>query len=383
MIFEAIGPYNAIGKIAASEVRASLEAGYRVSVVAHRLDESLRNEVEWLKLYNPPRGFALKWLTARHFIRRAIGERTFDVVHGHQPQIADLCDVFQCHFLTRVAGERGCLVSGSGVGATIRRWQQQAIVRAEDRYYRRWNPTTRMLFVSELIQREFERLYGLPPKSRVFENAAPTWDPVSDTQRKQAREHYGVSHVNQPIVGYLGGLQRRKGYVELLDALAHEPGLFLLMAGQLTEGYTDRRLAGRIKGVGLIDSREFLAACDVVIVPSRFDPCPMMVLEAAARGVPVIASEGVGNRATLLEYGAGLAWEPDQPLGPVVNALVAERDRFVAGCQHLVEERSERANMDELMNIYAHVRQAKLTASDQSERNAKQTTATTVAESRP
>ncbi len=359
MIFEAIGPYNAIGKIAAAEVRAALRAGYRVSVVAHRLDESLHGEVEWLKLYNPRRGFALKWLTARHFIKRALGGRTFDVVHGHQPQIADLCDVFQCHFLTRVAHERGCLVSGTGLGAAVRRWQQQAVMRVEDRCYRRWNPSTQMLFVSALIRSEFDRLYGLPPRWRVLENAAPLWDPISETERTEARRHYGIGDVSQPVVGYLGGLQRRKGYAELLDAIAAMPGAYLLMAGQMTDGFVDERLAGRMRGVGLIEPRRFLAACDVVAVPSRFDPCPMIVLEAAARGVPVIASEGVGNQATVLTCHAGLAWDAGQPFEPVLGRLMSDRESFVAGCRRLVEDRSETANMAALLEIYQDVRRGK------------------------
>jgi glycosyltransferase involved in cell wall biosynthesis len=356
MICEAVGPYNAIAKIAASEVRAALEAGYRLSVVAHRLEESLTDRVEWLKLYNPPRGFALKWLTARHFIRKALGGRTFDVVHGHQPQIADLCDVFQCHFLTRVAHERGCLVSGSGLGATLRRCQQQAILRAEDRCFRRWNRRTRMLFVSELIRREFERLYGLPDDWGVFENAAPKWDPITDAERLSARQHYGLADAHRPVVGYLGGLQRRKGYVELIEAAAQEPHVFLLMAGQLTDGFVDPRFVDRMKGVGLIEPRRFLAACDVLAVPSRFDPCPMVVLEAAARGVPVIATEGVGNRASILEYEAGLPWEPGQPLGPLVQQVHGDHDRYANGCERLVHERSQSAKMAELLDIYEQVR---------------------------
>jgi len=355
MISETVGPHNAIGKIAAAEVRAALAADYRVTVVAHRLDEELRSRVEWLKLYNPPRGFALKWLTARHFVKRALGGRRFDVVHGHQPQIADLCDVFQCHFLTRVAAERGCLVSGSGLGASLRRKQQEAIMRCEDRCYRRWNPNTRLLFVSELIQREFERLYGLPDRCEVFENAAPAWDPVDESEREAAKHHFAIQAEHRPVLGYLGGLQRRKGYEPLVDAVATEPELFLLMAGQQSDGFTDSRLAGRVKGVGLTEPRRFLAACDVVAVPSVFDPCPMIVLEAVSRGIPVIASEGVGNRASLLEFGAGLGWEYGQPIGPVVRSIMNQRDRFTRGCRALVQQRSETAKMRALLHIYDEV----------------------------
>src|SRR5438105_2918291 len=114
MIFEAIDQSSAIAKIALAEVKLALDAGYQVSVVAKRLDESLHGKVEWLKLTVPPRGFIVKWLTARTFMKKALGGRKFDIVHAHQPQAASLSDVFQCHFLTRVAHERNCIETAAG-----------------------------------------------------------------------------------------------------------------------------------------------------------------------------------------------------------------------------------------------------------------------------
>ena len=84
MLFEAIGPYSAIGRIAEMEVRAALDAGYEVTVVTKQLAESLRGRVEWLRLTVPPRLFALQWLTALHFYRQALGKRKFDVIHAHR-----------------------------------------------------------------------------------------------------------------------------------------------------------------------------------------------------------------------------------------------------------------------------------------------------------
>jgi glycosyltransferase involved in cell wall biosynthesis len=356
MICEATGPFNAIGKIAAAQVRAALAAGYRVSVVANRLDEALQDEVEWLPLYCPPRGFALKWLSARYLIRRAMRGRSFDVIHGHQPQVADLCDIFQCHFLTRVASERGCLVSGSGPGAALRRWQQEAIVFAEDWHYRRVPASTRMLFVSELIQREFARLYGLPASHEVFENAPPPWNPIEPSERERARQWFGIDQQRRPVVGFFGGLQHRKGYQQILDAVAADDELFLLIGGQQTEGFVDERLRGRMLGIGLTGEPDrFFAACDVLVVPSWFDPCPMVVLEAAARGLPVIATEGVGNRQTLLAHGAGLGWDGQQSLTSLVGEIMAHREEYVAGCRSLAQNRSQQQNMQRLLERYERV----------------------------
>jgi hypothetical protein len=165
MIHETIGYHGAIARVAMKAVRQALDVGWRVTVVAKLLDESLVGEVEWLRLHVPPRLLVLKWLTARHFIRRALRGRTFDIVHAHQPQVAALADVFQCHFLTRVAYERECLESGSGVRSGLMRLQHRGVLCAEDHYYRHWNPSTSMLYCSEMIRREFHRLRRRGKKS--------------------------------------------------------------------------------------------------------------------------------------------------------------------------------------------------------------------------
>lgn len=91
-------------------------------------------------------------------MKRALGKRTFDVVHTHQPQAASLSDVFQCHFLTRVAFERNCLENRKGLQAALIRLQQQGALYAEDYYLRRWNPQTTMLYNSKATRNEFHRL---------------------------------------------------------------------------------------------------------------------------------------------------------------------------------------------------------------------------------
>lgn len=65
MIFEAIGPYSSIAKVAYGEVQAALNAGWRVTVVSKLLGASLHGRVEWLGLSVLPCGFLIKCITAR------------------------------------------------------------------------------------------------------------------------------------------------------------------------------------------------------------------------------------------------------------------------------------------------------------------------------
>ena len=360
MIHEGVGNQSAIAKVAMGGVRHALRAGWKVSVVAKVLDESLRGEVEWLKLFVPRRIFLLKWLTARHFIQAALGGRVFDVVHSHQPQAASLADVFTCHYLTRAAHERHCQDAGSGPRSALTRAQLQGVLRAEDHYYRRWNPRTQMLFCSDLLQQEFQRLYPMPARQAILENACPPASFPSPTERNTARRNLLGRDWDGPVLGYLGGLHERKGYRKMLHALEGERDLFLLFGGEFTDRFDAPKLRGHFRSLGWIhNAREFFAACDVLVVPSAFDPCPLAVLDAVAHGVPVIATEGVGNLPTLLKYGAGAAWDTGEPLAPLVRRLAAQRAAFQQGAQRMACALSEERQAAQLLQIYAEAMESK------------------------
>ena len=343
IISEGIGPYGAIPKVAFGQVEAAVAGGWRVTVVAKRLHESLRDRVEWRPLYVPPRGFALQWLAGRTLIRRAMGDvGQFDVVHGHQPQIADLCDTYQCHFLTRAAHERGCLADGAGLRGAIDAAQKRVVLHAEDYFYRRWNGLTRMLFDSELTRREFARLYGMPPRQDVLVYPCPAFDPPTEERRRLARERLvGKTDDGTIVAGFLGGLHERKGYRRLVTALAGEPDVFLLMGGLHSDGFDPPELRGHFRSLGLVDDLDcFYAACDVLLVPSHFEPLGLVAFEAASRGVPTVATPEVGALPHLIEHAAGLEWRPPAPLVPVVRRAVAERERLRSGCQALAADYS-------------------------------------------
>lgn len=361
MLSETIGPYNAIGRIAAAEVEAALAAGWRVTVVAKRLVESLHDRVEWVKLYVPPRGFALQWLTGRYFIKRAIGRRIaageFDVVHGHQPQIADLCDVYECHFLTRAAYERRCLETRPGLRPAIIRAQQQVVLHAEDCFYRRWNPHTLMLFNSELMREEWSRHYQMPPHEQVLGYPAPPWDPVTAAERQEARHRYLAGDTDKIVVGFLGGLHERKGWRRLVAAVAQEPDLFLLMGGRDSEQFHNAALRGRCAAVGLVESHHFYAACDLFVACSIFEPMGLVAYEAAARGVPVIATDGVGALPGLEEAGTAVRWDPARPIGPFTRDALNRREQMRDAAKEWTERHSADAHMRTLLAIYEQVAQ--------------------------
>jgi UDP-glucose:(heptosyl)LPS alpha-1,3-glucosyltransferase len=209
-----------------------------------------------------------------------------------------------------------------------------------------------MVFCSDLLRTEFSRLYASPPSQEVLVNACPPVNFRTPEQRHAARKHWVGEDFNGLVLGYLGGLQERKGYKRVLSALAGKRDVFLLMGGQFTRGFSHPALAGHMKAVGLVDDVPgFFAACDAFVVPSLFDPCPLVAFEAASRGVPVIATDGVGNLSELLEYGAGLLWRPNDDLAALVASAAAGREQFNAGARRMADAISEHRQGRRLLEI--------------------------------
>jgi glycosyltransferase involved in cell wall biosynthesis len=102
---------------------------------------------------------------------------------------------------------------------------------------------------------------------------------------------------------WVGSLTRDRDYARALDRQLSDGGL------------TDRMcLAGPRTGKDLAAA---YAAADVLVLPSRIESYGMVVTEALARGLPVIASD-VGGVGEALGFGAdgsrpGLLVPPDQP----------------------------------------------------------------------
>jgi len=112
-------------------------------------------------------------------------------------------------------------------------------------------------------------------------------------------------------------------------------------------------LRGRYKGLGQVrDAATFYAACDVLIVPSLFEPLGMVTFDAVARGIPVVATPEVGSLPYALAFNTGLEWKPDQPLEPVLREAASRRLLFHRGAKLLCDDLSSERQGERLMAIY-------------------------------
>jgi glycosyltransferase involved in cell wall biosynthesis len=352
-IYDAVDRSSAIPTIAMVNVETALAAGYEVTVVAARLDPSLEGRVEWLPLDLPARSIALQWQMKRRRVRALLKGRRFDIVHVHQPQVADFGQVFQCHFLSRPAAAIGCLAQGRGLRAVLSGVQNRMICGWEDDALRRLPADVHVLFNSSLLKDEFERYYGQALSSQILPFPAPPFEPRSTADQQRARQALEFDAGTRIVVGYLGGVQRRKGFDRLVSAVAADQNLHLLAGGLYTDSFEPEEVAGRWTGLGVLDDvRPLLDASDVMVVPSRFEPFGLVAVESSMRGVPTIVTPEVGAGEALIANDAAMLWHPTEALGVVVQRAM-ETGVATTGVRRYADDYSESRYSQALLEIYA------------------------------
>ncbi len=126
------------------------------------------------------------------------------------------------------------------------------------------------------------------------------------------RSQLGIPH-DALLLGFLGRFMEQKGFLVLADALerlltaGHGERLHLLAVGsgdylrEYKSAVLDSpRLARRVTFVEhTADISPLLGEIDLLVIPSLWEACPLLPMEAMCAGVPVLGSDCIGLREVL------------------------------------------------------------------------------------
>jgi glycosyltransferase involved in cell wall biosynthesis len=178
------------------------------------------------------------------------------------------------------------------------------------------------------------------------------------------------------LVGVVGEVMARKGQLYLFQALteivAAIPNFKLVMLGRFnrTESYVKKlraiqlkhKLFRRVKWLGLRSNvQDFMAAFDVLAVPSIEEPLGLVALEALAAGTPVVASQIGGLPEIVLPGENGILVPPKDPhkLAQAIIELAqskSERIRLGENGRQMVEQKFDPTQLTEQVEqIFHHV----------------------------
>jgi glycosyltransferase involved in cell wall biosynthesis len=204
----------------------------------------------------------------------------------------------------------------------------------------------RVLFVSEAHRRETPGLELLGGKDRVLHNGIDVDYYASGTN---IRESLGIGP-HQTVVTSVCQISARKAIDVLLDVaakvVARHPDVVFVVAGpdarneeQYAEAQRARAaaapLAGHVRFLGPRDDiPDLLASSDVFFLPSRHETYGLVVAEAMAASLPVVASSTGGVVEVVSEPAAGSLVRVDDREGfvsAIENLIVSPERRRLVG----------------------------------------------------
>jgi glycosyltransferase involved in cell wall biosynthesis len=162
----------------------------------------------------------------------------------------------------------------------------------------RRNPPDAVICNSEGVRDMFAPL--IPAAAYVVRNGVDTslFSPPARPQRTPGAP---------PVIGFAGRLVPQKRPEDFLAmaariAVRHPAARFVIAGeGSRRPDYekmaVELGVAPRVRFLGMVkDMTSFYASCDLLVLPSRSEGCPNIVLEAMAMRLPVVASDTIATR---------------------------------------------------------------------------------------
>ena len=306
-------------------------------VFANRFENPNPARIKFIRIPVPTRPLALLFVAyhilaaIRYWIYRLTGGTKFDLIQSVESNCLLRADIDYAHFChRRFLKVHWPGLKSRGLRSILRFWDHFLHSLCEPIVYRR---ARRVVVPSRGLQRELvDEFPNTAPKISVLANPVRV-DQMKrqvDFDRAATRRSLGLADDDVVLLFTALGHFERKGLPLLLEALAElkNPSLKLVVVGgesDLVRNYQTKiatmGLDGRVIFAGMQkDVRPYLWMADAFALPSAYEVFPLVVLEAAAAGVPMIVTPLNGVEEFCVDG---------------VNGLIIERS--AAGCRAGIE----------------------------------------------
>jgi len=353
-----------------------------VTIVCRSHAEPSHPALRFVKLRPLAIGGAWRFWSFAKAVERHVEAAGYDVVYGlgrtwSQDVLRMGGGCVKTYLATAHDATRTPLERTLGLG----KWKHRISIALEERALdpRGAGGKVRVIVNSEMVRRDVLERYALDPARVVtihngvdLERFSPRHaEPGGSGARLRAELGIGEE---QPAVLFLGTGYARKGLDLVLggfaEVLGREPRARLVVCGF----DSDRaRYEARARELGVdaavrflggrLDPEAVYAACDLYVLPTRYDPFANSTLEALASGLPVITSLTNGGAELIAEgrEGASVDVIEDGAEGRVARALVdwtdLERLREARGAARgLAERHGERGKFERAEAVLVEAR---------------------------
>jgi UDP-glucose:(heptosyl)LPS alpha-1,3-glucosyltransferase len=302
-----------------------------------------------------------------------LAKARYDVVHAMLPVRS--CDVYHPHAGLAAEGVAsghakydGAIRRLLAMGANRVNRKRQAFAAVErDLLDRPDGPV--VLCLSDYVKETVRRHYATVPESRLATlfNAVDLrrFDPTRDEGAgRELRRRMGIAD-DRVVALMIAQDFARKGLREAILALRElaDVPVTLVVVGRGDAGPYQRlarqaRVSSHVVFAGpTADPYPFYRAADLFVLPTRHDPCSLVVLEALAMGVPVVSTVFNGACEIMTDGVHGRVLKDPGDVGALATAmrdLMDEQTRRSAreACLKLRPRLSFDAHVDRLLSIY-------------------------------
>lgn len=225
----------------------------------------------------------------------------------------------------------------------------------------------RLVLMSERHRRDFT---GIGERASVIHNAILTLPSESSPINLD-----GLRQPGTPLIAVIGRLSPEKGVDVLLDAVSRlRPGsASLIIVGDgperksLEQQAQQLRIQSNIHFLGTVgDMGSLYPQVDLVVLPSRSEGLPNVLLEALRADIPVIATDVGAVAEVLTDRAAGIVVRPDDPaaLAAAVQMSLSE-GKSASGSKAraaTIKRFSLQQRVDKHLRLYAELRPDRLAA---------------------
>ena len=305
-----------------------------------------------------------------------LDDANYDVVHAMLP--IPRCDVYHPHAGIAIqAVQSGHLKHASAVKQALSKVATRLNTRrmkfaAVERELLTGERPPVVLCLSDYIKGVVRKHYPLPgEKLATLFNAVDLkkFDPAARADAgTEVRTRLGIG-TDRVVALMIAQDFARKGLNEAIEALAlaNDASLVLLVVGKQATG--EYQALARRAGVGgrvifagpTSDPYSFYKAADYFVLPTRHDPCSLVVLEALAMGVPVISTVFNGACEIMRDGREGFVLNDPGDVRTLAEAMAKLTDRefreaMSRACLELRPALAYEKHIERLMGIYAAVK---------------------------
>ncbi len=292
-IAQSVDNRTGIGRVVLNLAREFVKSGHVLSIVAQQT-EDIPSGVQVKSVASFPMSNAMSKLCFR--------------LDGSSRFKSDITIAFGVGREADIVVAGSCHRAGMEIREKFRRnlrWRRNAglydliSLQDEERLFTA-SDTRRIVAVSNLVKSQICQYYAvLPEKIVVIPNGIePDWFEMPEGNKIRASLGFGDEDV---VILFAGNEFDRKGLETVIEALTQVPShCRLLVLGDDDPSFYKRKarhlnVSERVTFIGsLPNPRSAFAVADILALPSIYEPFGMVIPEAMAAGIPVIASKMCG-----------------------------------------------------------------------------------------